>query len=497
MKHKKGELHEFILKYRKSLTSVEEREFIKTEKSLIRMNLSDMKTYDKGSSMLKLCWMAMMGVDTEFSQIECLNAISDKNSRLKILAYFCVSMTMTKNSELLLFLANQIRNDLKQNEDYLIQAASLKIFSELSDEIMARDLNSSIIPLISNNSKYIKKKVLIAMIKTVSLLPELSEQMADCCEFMIKENNIGVLLAGYQLCAICGKNIANPSDIFNSIILDIPLKIGVWCRKGDLEKIQNPFLMCLMLSLLREEINRREINSIGLEGPLLSLYQQIQLSKTSSSLTILSEISKTILSIESGHTLRKTAINILSTFLEHRNKIYIFSALKLLEVAAIKDPREVGKYQSHLKKAINDSDIDIKRAGLSVLKATTNHSNIIETIDIIEKQLKLIKSETDLEKTISMAQGLLLEFSPTRLFFVRKSILLSFYQKSSDSNSNFRELYSLISHDRKTAVSATFLALEALPTLPQSTKNNYTKHILWILGEGYRWLIRALFGQIT
>ena len=67
----------------------------------------------RADAILKLIWINMMGHETEFAQVECMNALFYENFKLKMIGYLGLSLFLSEKSEVLMMATNRIRIDLE------------------------------------------------------------------------------------------------------------------------------------------------------------------------------------------------------------------------------------------------------------------------------------------------------------------------------------------------------------------------------------------------
>ncbi len=63
-------------------------------------------------------------------------------------------------------------------------------------EQLARDVFPVLVPLMSGDNPYIQKKVCLAMIKVITLVPEMIEDMVRSLPALLIDNDHGVLISG-------------------------------------------------------------------------------------------------------------------------------------------------------------------------------------------------------------------------------------------------------------------------------------------------------------
>lgn len=66
-------------------------------------------------------------------------------------------------------------------------------------EPLARDVFPEIVPFMHHENLYIRKKVCLSMIKIVTVVPELIEDMIKSLPTLLLDNDHGVLISGFEL----------------------------------------------------------------------------------------------------------------------------------------------------------------------------------------------------------------------------------------------------------------------------------------------------------
>ena len=66
-------------------------------------------------------------------------------------------------------------------------------------EPLARDVFPEIVPFMHHENLYIRKKVCLSMIKIVTVVPELIDDMIKSLPTLLLDNDYGVLISGFEL----------------------------------------------------------------------------------------------------------------------------------------------------------------------------------------------------------------------------------------------------------------------------------------------------------
>ena len=154
---------------------------------------------ERSYGILKLMWMNMLGYDTEFALVECMNSLFLDNFKLKTVAYLGLTMFLSRKSEVLLMVTNRLRLDLENRSNDFVVSAALKTFSEIADDHMAQELFPILKTLLEHESKYIRKKVCLALKRVLMQKPELALDLKPSFVNLMREKNNGLLLCTLHL----------------------------------------------------------------------------------------------------------------------------------------------------------------------------------------------------------------------------------------------------------------------------------------------------------
>ena len=119
----------------------------------------------------------MLGHDTDFGQMGCLDLITANSFAEKRIGYLGLTQLFNEKSEVLMMATNRIRIDLNNQSNYIVSLA-LMALSEICTAEMCRDLSGEVLKLMQNGTAYIKKKAALASTRIVSRVPEKVEDFA-------------------------------------------------------------------------------------------------------------------------------------------------------------------------------------------------------------------------------------------------------------------------------------------------------------------------------
>lgn len=200
-----GSLKHFIKDVKDASTPKKERDIINKESAKIRTRLKDdyvqgerRRTYTS-----KLLYLYVLGENTSFGQVDCINLLSKSSSSVstlnyeggndfqnKRLGYLAASILLKDdNEELLTLITNVISQDIN-NSNKFIAGLALETLGSLANKDLARDLCTDLISLIkkcvanvssvdnllknsSGNSNYLIKHSLVAASSLIKKVPNL------------------------------------------------------------------------------------------------------------------------------------------------------------------------------------------------------------------------------------------------------------------------------------------------------------------------------------
>ena len=140
----------------------------------------------------------MLGYQTSFIQMTCVNLLSSQKFSEKRMAYIALCLLLDEKSEVLLLTANTIKKDL-ENPSQFVNGIALNAIGEACTGDMCRQLSTEVVKLMSNPNPFIKKKAALAMSKIVKKCPDLTESFVDKIGNYLDDKNHGVLLCGVSL----------------------------------------------------------------------------------------------------------------------------------------------------------------------------------------------------------------------------------------------------------------------------------------------------------
>lgn len=158
-------LRELIKRVRGCKTSEEERSVINKESAEMR-NMKEQNELIKTRNLAKCIFIHMLGFETSFIEMTCVNLLSSSNFTEKRIAYVALCVLMDEKRDVLLLTTSTIKKDLESSSQYTA-AIALNAVGEICTPFMCRELQPEIVKLMNNPNPYIKKKQLWPVAKSL------------------------------------------------------------------------------------------------------------------------------------------------------------------------------------------------------------------------------------------------------------------------------------------------------------------------------------------
>ena len=195
----------FIRQVKDATSAEEERRLIANESSKIRDDFSQNKNENLLQNLTKLIYIYLLGYPAHFGQMASLQLISSPLYQDKRIGYLAMDLFIHESNEILLLTVNSIKNDISnQNPSFLrclmmcsyISALAITFCGNTCMEPLARDVFPVLVPMLTADTPYIRKKACLTMIKLVTLLPEMIEEMVKTLPTLLIDSDHGVLVSG-------------------------------------------------------------------------------------------------------------------------------------------------------------------------------------------------------------------------------------------------------------------------------------------------------------
>ena len=185
----------FIKQVKNANSAEEERILIANESASIRNDFGQSNTETLRENLLKLIFIHLLGYPSYFGQMASIQMINMGGYEDKRVGYLAMSLFLHESSDLLLLTVNSIKNDVVNPNPY-IAGLAITFCGNCCCDPLARDVFPELVPFLTHENPYIRKKVCLSMIKMISLVPDLIEDMVKSLPSLLVSNDHGVLISG-------------------------------------------------------------------------------------------------------------------------------------------------------------------------------------------------------------------------------------------------------------------------------------------------------------
>ena len=166
-------IRQLIKRVRACRTAEEERSVINKESAEIRNLSKDPNAPFKARNLCKAIYMQMMGYQTSFMQMSCINLLASPDFTEKRIAYSALSLVIDSTSQVLLLATSTIKKDLQNKDNPDIQALALNAVGDVCTPDMCREISMEVANLISSaEDPNVKKKAACAAVVIIKNCPE-------------------------------------------------------------------------------------------------------------------------------------------------------------------------------------------------------------------------------------------------------------------------------------------------------------------------------------
>lgn len=401
-------VRELIKRVRGCRTSEEERNIINKECAEMR-NMKEQNDQTKIRNLSKCIFIHMLGFETSFIEMTCVNLLSSSNFTEKRIAYVALCVLMDEKRDVLLLTTSTIKKDLESNNQYIV-AVALNAVGEICTPFMSRELAPEIIKLLNNPNPYIKKKAALACSKVIRKNPEFLETISDKISNFFDDKNHGVLICGISLAIQilkCDESyVEKYAKHLKSLLRYLRnLSSSNYAPGYDINGITDPFLQVKILEILGYIGKDNTEASEEMNDILANMCTNTDSSKNTGT-AVLYELVRTIIKIESSSGLRNLGSNILGKLLGNKDNNYKYIALNTLQEVGKNDINSVQKHKTIILECLKDNDISVKRRALDLIYIIINQSNIKQIVKECLNFLLVSENEFKLELTTKIAQSL-------------------------------------------------------------------------------------------
>ncbi|SOV83505.1 AP-1 complex subunit gamma, putative [Plasmodium sp. gorilla clade G3] len=259
-------LRDLIRNIRSCKTAAEERSVVAKECALIRTAFKEEDNIYRHRNVAKLLFINMLGYPTHFGQIECLKLIASNKFSFKRIGYLGLTILLDENTDILMLVTNSIKNDLRNNNQY-INGLALCALGNIANSEMCSSLRYEILDMMNINNPYIKKKAAMCAIRILKKTNDIEELFLEKINNLLDDRNHGVLSAGISLMITLMEKKPQYKNILRGYTNKV-VKILKSCvmsgyshgAEYDIYGINDPFLQVKILKLLKY-LNSDHVNN--------------------------------------------------------------------------------------------------------------------------------------------------------------------------------------------------------------------------------------------
>ena len=374
-------IRQLIKRIRSCRTAEEERSVINKESAEIRNLSKDPNAPFKARNLCKAIYMQMMGYQTSFMQMSCINLLASPDFTEKRIAYSALSLVIDSTSQVLLLATSTIKKDLQNKDNPDIQALALNAVGDVCTPDMCREISMEVANLISSaEDPNVKKKAACAAVVIIKNCPETIDSFVDKIPTLLEDRTHSVCLSGIYL--VLEMISQNPSIVekikkYHSMFVkyEKSLLSVSYSPEFDVNGITDPFLQAKILEILQYTA-KDDKELIDELADLFVSVQSITESSKQTGYALQYEIIKDINNLNASSGMKNLSNNILGKFLSSNDYNLKYIALNTLKDVARKDLASVQKHRSVILEFLKDSDISLQKRALDLIYLIINKNNL-------------------------------------------------------------------------------------------------------------------------
>ena len=370
-----------IKKVRACRTAEEERSVINKESAEIRNLSKDPNAPFKARNLCKAIYMQMMGYQTSFMQMSCINLLASSDFTEKRIAYSALPLVIDSTSQVLLLATSTIKKDLQNNDNPEIQALALNAIGDVCTPDMCREISMEVSNIIQNTQdSNVKKRAACAGVVIIKNCPEMIDSYIDKIPTLLEDRTHSVCLSGIYL-------VLEMINIKPSIVEKIKKYHSMFVKyeksllsvsyspEFDVNGINDPFLQAKILEIMQYTA-KDDKELIDELADLFVSVQSITESSKQTGYALQYEIIKAINNLNASSGMKSLSNNILGKFLSSNDYNLKYIALNTLKDVARKDLASVQKHRAVILEFLKDNDISLQKRALDLIYLIINKNNL-------------------------------------------------------------------------------------------------------------------------
>ena len=374
-------IRQLIKRVRACRTAEEERSVINKESAEIRNLSKDPNAPHKARNLCKAIYMQMMGYQTSFMQLSCINLLASPDYTEKRIAYSALSLVIDSTSQVLLLATSTIKKDLQNKDNPEIHAMALNAVGDVCTPDMCREISMEVSNIIQNvEDSNVKKKAACAAVIIIKNCPEMMDSYIDKIPLLLEDRTHSVCLSGiYLVLEMINKNpsIVDKIKKYHSMFVkyEKSLLSVSYSPEFDVNGITDPFLQAKILEILQYTA-KDDKDLIDELADLFVSVQSITESSKQTGYALQYEIIKDINNLNASSGMKNLSNNILGKFLSSNDYNLKYIALNTLKDVARKDLASVQKHRSVILEFLKDNDISLQKRALDLIYLIINKNNL-------------------------------------------------------------------------------------------------------------------------
>ena len=374
-------IRQLIKKVRACRTAEEERSVINKESAEIRNLSKDPNAPNKARNLCKAIYMQMMGYQTSFMQMSCINLLASSDFTEKRIAYSALPLVIDSTSQVLLLATSTIKKDLQNRDNPEIQALALNAVGDVCTPDMCREISMEVANIIQNTEdSNVKKRAACAAVVIIKNCPEMIDSYIDKIPLLLEDRTHSVCLSGIYL--VIEMINVKPTIIekikkYHSMFIkyEKALLSVSYSPEFDVNGITDPFLQAKILEIMQftAKDDKELIDELA---DLFVSVQSITESSKQTGYALQYEIIKTINNLNASSGMKSLSNNILGKFLSSNDYNLKYIALNTLKDVARKDLASVQKHRAVILEFLKDNDISLQKRALDLIYLIINKNNL-------------------------------------------------------------------------------------------------------------------------
>ena len=374
-------IRQLIKRVRACRTAEEERSVINKESAEIRNLSKDPNAPHKARNLCKAIYMQMMGYQTSFMQMSCINLLASLDFTEKRIAYSALPLVIDSTSQVLLLATSTIKKDLQNRDNPEIQALALNAVGDVCTPDMCREISMEVANIIQNTEDpNVKKRAACAGVVIIKNCPEMIDSYIDKIPLLLEDRTHSVCLSGiYLVLEMINKkpNIIEKIKKYHSMFVkyEKSLLSVSYSPEFDVNGITDPFLQAKILEIMQYTA-KDDKELIDELADLFVSVQSITESSKQTGYALQYEIIKAINNLNASSGMKSLSNNILGKFLSSTDYNLKYIALNTLKDVARKDLASVQKHRSVILEFLKDNDISLQKRALDLIYLIINKNNL-------------------------------------------------------------------------------------------------------------------------